>query len=174
MSEQELSPAPVKAEVKPNRLLVDIRNLARVLRQFELTEIEVEKGDTRIRVSRTLTHGNGTHVVASLPQTYTVPVPATETMAPIPTGNGDAKKQEQGNVIVSPFVGTFYRAPGPDASPFVDVGSTVKKGQTLCIVEAMKLMNEIEAEMDCKILEILAGNADPVEYGQALFRVQPL
>jgi len=76
-------------------------------------------------------------------------------------------------LVTSPFVGTFYRAPSPDSPPFVEVGAIVKKGQSLCIVEAMKLMNEIEAEMPGKIAEILVANATPVEFGQVLFRIEP-
>ncbi len=76
--------------------------------------------------------------------------------------------------INSPMVGTFYRAPSPDAAPFVNVGDTVKKGQTIAIIEAMKIMNELEAEFDCKILEILVENGQPVEYDMPLFKVEKL
>jgi acetyl-CoA carboxylase biotin carboxyl carrier protein len=75
--------------------------------------------------------------------------------------------------IKSPMVGTFYRAPAPEAPPYVEVGSHVSKGQTLCILEAMKLMNELESEVDGVVREVLVDNADPVEYGQVLFRVEP-
>jgi acetyl-CoA carboxylase biotin carboxyl carrier protein len=75
--------------------------------------------------------------------------------------------------VASPFVGTFYRSPSPEASSFVEVGTRVKKGQVLCIVEAMKLMNEIEAETDGVVAAILVENAQPVEYGQALFKISP-
>jgi len=75
--------------------------------------------------------------------------------------------------VSSPFVGTFYRAPSPDSPPFVEVGQKVKKGQTLCIVEAMKLMNEIETEVDGTVAEILVQNATPVEFGEQLFRIVP-
>ncbi len=78
-----------------------------------------------------------------------------------------------GAIVTSPFVGTFYRAPSPDSPPFVDVGTVVKKGQVLCIVEAMKLMNEIEAEVEGKVAEILVANATPVEFGEKLFRIEP-
>jgi acetyl-CoA carboxylase biotin carboxyl carrier protein len=80
--------------------------------------------------------------------------------------------EKPGHVVSSPFVGTFYRAPSPDSPPFADVGSVVKKGQVLCIVEAMKLMNEIEAEVDGKIAEIYVLNATPVEFGEKLFRIE--
>ena len=78
-----------------------------------------------------------------------------------------------GNVVASPFVGTFYRTPAPDQPAFVEVGSVVKKGQVLCIIEAMKLMNEIEADEPGKITEILVENGQPVEFGQPLFRIEP-
>jgi len=77
-------------------------------------------------------------------------------------------------VIRSPIVGTFYRAPSPDSPPYVDIGDVVEKGQTLCIIEAMKIMNEIESEVRGEVLDILVENADPVEYGQPLFLVKPL
>ncbi len=80
----------------------------------------------------------------------------------------------KGHLITSPFVGTFYRTPAPDQPPFADVGTVVKKGQVLCIVEAMKLMNEIESEVAGKVVEILAQNAQPVEFGQPLFRLEPV
>jgi acetyl-CoA carboxylase biotin carboxyl carrier protein len=83
-----------------------------------------------------------------------------------------AKPVDVGTLITSPFVGTFYRAPSPEAPPFADVGQSVRKGQVVCIVEAMKLMNEIESEFDGKILEILVKNAEHVEYGQPLFRIE--
>jgi acetyl-CoA carboxylase biotin carboxyl carrier protein len=105
------------------------------------------------------------HVEAAAP----IPAPAAASAAPAP-----AKEAEKpGTLVTSPFVGTFYRTPAPDQPAFVDVGSVVKKGQVLCIVEAMKLMNEIEAETAGKITEVLVENATPVEFGQALFRIEP-
>jgi acetyl-CoA carboxylase biotin carboxyl carrier protein len=83
------------------------------------------------------------------------------------------KAEKAGALVTSPFVGTFYRAPSPDSPPYVDVGTRVKKGQVLCIVEAMKLMNEIEAEVEGLVAEILTVNAAPVEFGQPLFRIEP-
>ncbi|MBS1148316.1 MAG: acetyl-CoA carboxylase biotin carboxyl carrier protein subunit [Myxococcaceae bacterium] len=85
----------------------------------------------------------------------------------------EAPVEKKGHLITSPFVGTFYRTPAPDQPSFVDVGTVVKKGQVLCIVEAMKLMNEIESEVAGKVVEILAQNAQPVEFGQPLFRIEP-
>ncbi len=109
---------------------------------------------------------------------YLAPVPAT--LAPVPApdaalaARADAKAADKpGAIVNSPFVGTFYRAPSPDSPPFVDVGAKVKKGQTLCIVEAMKLMNEIESEVDGTVAEIFVQNATPVEFGEPLFRIVP-
>ncbi len=81
-------------------------------------------------------------------------------------------KEPQGNIITSPMVGTFYAKPSPDSSPYVEVGSHIKKGDVVCIIEAMKLMNEIESEFDGEIVEILVKNGEPVEYGKPLFKVR--
>jgi acetyl-CoA carboxylase biotin carboxyl carrier protein len=91
--------------------------------------------------------------------------PATEAAAPVEDGLVD---------LPSPIVGTFYRAPNPGSPPFAEVGDRVKKGQILCIVEAMKLMNEIESEMDAEVVEVLVANGQPVEYGDVLFRLRPM
>jgi acetyl-CoA carboxylase biotin carboxyl carrier protein len=108
---------------------------------------------------------------------HAAPVAAPVPAAPAPAAaapKADAKAADKpGTLVTSPFVGTFYRAPSPDSAPFVEVGSKVKKGQTLCIVEAMKLMNEIESEVDGTVAEILAQNATPVEFGEPLFRIVP-
>jgi acetyl-CoA carboxylase biotin carboxyl carrier protein len=102
------------------------------------------------------------------------PVPQAAPAAPAASPKAEAKPADKPGVLVnSPFVGTFYRAPSPESPPFVEVGAKVKKGQTLCIVEAMKLMNEIEAETDGTVAEIFAQNATPVEFGEPLFRIVP-
>jgi acetyl-CoA carboxylase biotin carboxyl carrier protein len=83
--------------------------------------------------------------------------------------------QDDGTILVhSPIVGTFYRSPSPDAPPFVEIGSMVKKGQVMCIVEAMKVMNEIEAEVEAEVVDVLVANGQPVEYGEVMFRLRPL
>ena len=94
-------------------------------------------------------------------------------MAPAAPAAGSALGEKQ-EIINSPIVGTFYRAPSPDSAPYVEVGSVVEKGQVFCIVEAMKLMNEIEADFKCKVIEILKENAQPVEFGDPLFVVEKL
>ncbi len=108
--------------------------------------------------------------VALAPVAFAAPPVAA---APAPAKPAEKPPEKPGLSVTSPFVGTFYRAPSPDSPPFVDVGSPVKKGQVLCIVEAMKLMNEIEAEVEGKIAEIHVLNATPVEFGEKLFRIEP-
>jgi len=141
-----------------------IRELARIAGEFGLTEIDADPSG-HIRISRL--GAGGVNESAVLART---PVPAIALAPPAPIEGATAP----GTFINSPFVGTFYRAPSPDASSFVEVGQIVKKGQVVCIVEAMKLMNEIEAEADGKVAEIMAKNGEHVEYGQGLIRLSPL
>ena len=163
--------APSKQVTTPYSL-ADIRALAKVLNEYDLSGLELEQGGERIHLTR---QRNGVAQLA--PQQYApVPTPGAvpATLAPrselAATENAD-----DGSVLVtSPFVGTFYRASSPEAKPFVKTGKAVGKGQVLCIVEAMKLMNEIETEDECTILEILVQDGQVVEYGQALFRVNPV
>jgi acetyl-CoA carboxylase biotin carboxyl carrier protein len=147
--------------------------LAEVLRRHDLHEIEIEEAGVRIYVRR---GAPVEHVTHHAPVMHAAPAPAPH--APPPTASGapapSSTDTSDGNVsyITSPFVGTFYRAPGPDSAPFVDVGTRVKKGQVLCIVEAMKLMNEIESEIEGTIVQILVENGQAVEYGEPLFKVK--
>ncbi|MBN2575948.1 MAG: acetyl-CoA carboxylase biotin carboxyl carrier protein [Deltaproteobacteria bacterium] len=138
-----------------------LRELAELATEFDLAEIELDAYGG-VRVTR---RAGG----ALVPAAPLLPPPPPVHVAPPP--DKSAKVSEPGALLTSPFVGTFYRAPAPEAPPFVDVGQTVRKGQVVCIVEAMKLMNEIESEFDGKILEILVKNAEHVEYGQPLFRI---
>ena len=139
-----------------------LRELMRALRQFDLSEIEIRQGDQRIAVRR-----SPTRMVAAEPATR----PAPE--HPHAAAPSAAAAEEVGMVfITSPFVGTFYRAPAPEAPPFTDVGQSIGLGQVVCIVEAMKLMNEIETEVAGKVVEVLVENGKPVEYGQRLFKIQ--
>ena len=102
------------------------------------------------------------------------PPSVTPVAAPAPEPAAKAAPEKKTFTVNSPFVGTFYRSASPDNPPFVDAGTVVKKGQVLCIVEAMKLMNEIEAEQPGRLLEVLVQNGSPVEYGEALFRFEPV
>jgi acetyl-CoA carboxylase biotin carboxyl carrier protein len=138
--------------------LQTVRELARIATEFDLSEVEADPAG-HIRVARRVeTRGPALSSPASL-QVMPQPPP-------------DKKADDKGTMITSPFVGTFYRSPSPDAAAFTDVGQTVRKGQVVCIVEAMKLMNEIESDFDGKVLEVLAKNGDHVEYGQPLFRIE--
>jgi len=139
--------------------LETVRELARIIEEFGLTEVEADPSG-HVRVRREL---GGAVVAASI-----AAAPASISLAPPPPVDGAA---ESGTFVTSPFVGTFYRAPSPEAAVFAEVGQTVRKGQVVCIVEAMKLMNEIESESDGKIVEILVKNGEHVEYGQKLLRI---
>jgi acetyl-CoA carboxylase biotin carboxyl carrier protein len=136
-----------------------VRALARIATEFDLEEIEVS--GTGLRVRRAVARDAGP---AAAPAPMARPIALTPPV--------EAKPAEgAGTFVSSPFVGTFYRAPSPEAPSFVEVGQAVRKGQVVCIVEAMKLMNEIEAEADGKVEEILVKNGEHVEYGQHLIRV---
>ncbi|HET6150605.1 MAG TPA: acetyl-CoA carboxylase biotin carboxyl carrier protein [Polyangia bacterium] len=137
-----------------------VRELARIATEMNLSEVEADPSG-RIRVRRRV----GRRALDS--RSGSTPRPPIS-LAPPPPVEG---APEPGTFITSPFVGTFYRAPSPEATAFVEVGDTVRKGQVVCIVEAMKLMNEIEAEADGKVAEILARNGEHVEYGQHLIRL---
>jgi len=150
-----------------------VRELARIFKQYSLDEIEIETSDNRVLLRRSELTASRAEAPAPLssPRVAGASAPTTAPESPrAPEGAAEA----EGDFITSPFVGTFYRAPGPDAEPFVEVGGTVKPGQTLCIVEAMKLFNEIEAESACVIDECLVENGQAVEYGAKLFRVRKL
>ena len=134
-----------------------VRELARIAAEFDLAEVEAD-GSGHVRVRR----GGGGPVEEAPPLSG----PRSIALTPAPP-----VKVDEGSFISSPFVGTFYRAPSPEAPSFVEAGQSVRKGQVVCIVEAMKLMNEIEAEAEGKIEEILVQNGEHVEYGQHLFRL---
>jgi len=145
-----------------------IQDLIDLLRRNNLTELELEREGLRIRVRHEAAVRSVTtsvqEAVSVTPKPSVYPTAATGT----PTEDMDGMV-----TVTSPIVGTFYRSPSPDADPYVEEGDMVKKGQVLCIVEAMKLMNEIESEMDGRIVKILAESTKPVEYGQALFLIDP-
>jgi acetyl-CoA carboxylase biotin carboxyl carrier protein len=143
-----------------------IQELIDLLKKNNLTEMELEREGLRIRVRYET--GLRTMTATVLEQGTSI----STSSAPLPTATGTQTEDTTGMItIASPIVGTFYRSPSPDADPYVEEGDYVKKGQVLCIVEAMKLMNEIESEVDGRITKILAESTKPVEYGQALFLV---
>jgi acetyl-CoA carboxylase biotin carboxyl carrier protein len=169
-------PAPHSKSVPPENALVErVEALAEILRRHELNEIEIEEQGVRLYLRR---GAAAESVVQNVPAVvHPVPVAhhhapaAAAASAPAPASSTDTG---DGNVsyITSPFVGTFYRSPGPDSAPFVDVATHVKKGQVLCIVEAMKLMNEIESEIEGVVVQILVENGQAVEYGEPLFKIK--
>jgi acetyl-CoA carboxylase biotin carboxyl carrier protein len=141
-----------------------IKKLIEMLEESNLAEIEIREGEESIRISRAssvTTSGVGQPTAISTPSpTQTAPIEAAETAAP------------SGHVIVSPMVGTFYRAASPGGPAFVEVGSRVNVGDTLCIIEAMKMLNEIEADRAGVVRAIVKENGQPVEYGEALFVIE--
>jgi acetyl-CoA carboxylase biotin carboxyl carrier protein len=148
--------------------LTELRRLIRLVQRTGIGELEVSVGGRTVRIAASLGGGmRGTAIQvgerSAMPAPSTDAAPARET----------PKAQANTLAITSPMVGTFYRAPAPDADPYVEVGDRVEVGQTVCIVEAMKLMNEIESEVRGRIVQILVENAQPVEFGQTLFLVDP-
>ena len=153
----------------------EIRELAKLVRECELSALEVNEGETRIRLERTVPAAGVQEIVVPVAAPATVPVPApaavpaaepAEPVAEVPVVDFN-----QVTPVKSPMVGVFYAAPSPEKPPFVKVGDHVKKGDVLCIIEAMKLMNEITAEQDGEIADICVANGDVVEFGQILFKI---
>ena len=142
--------------------LKEIRALLDLLREYGLTEIEVERAGDRIRLRR-----------EAPPSAAVGPPPAPLAQAaPVPEVAHEDRRQHL-VTVEAPMVGTFYRAPSPEGEPYVREGDAIKEGQVLCIIEAMKLMNEIESKVSGRIIRVLAENGHPVEYGQPLFLIEP-
>ncbi len=148
----------------------ELRNVIEMIMQTDITDFELEEEGKKLSIRR---GGGQPQMIAAAPVIPSSSVPEQQTVAPL-AAPPSAEKNERLVDIPSPIVGTFYRAPSPDSSPYVEVGQVVEKGQVLCIVEAMKLMNEIEADFRCRICEIFKETAQPVEYGEPLFRVEKL
>jgi len=158
-------PAATDAQDTDRRVLELTRQLATLLNEHGLAEVEMEARDLRLRVQRT---------AAALPASPAVVAPAATAGAPPATAEVAADATASNLVTVeAPMVGTFYRASSPTAEPYVREGDVVKEGQILCIIEAMKLMNEIESRVAGRVARILVENGQPVEYGQALFLIEP-
>ena len=152
--------------------LSELRRLIRLVQRTGIGELEIGSNGRSVRIAASL-GGGGTGVPNSAAGPTPEPRPAPTEAAP---GGGKPAAEPASNTkpITSPMVGTFYRTPAPDADPFVEVGDVVEVGQTVCIIEAMKLMNEIEAETKGRVVQILVENAQPVEFGQKLFLVEPI
>ncbi len=168
--------------------MIDLDFLERLIRAIDasgIDSVEIERGGTRIRVGKTppaaavpVAYGPG---VAPQPLAAPPAAPAAAPAAAAPASSPGTPEEAPAAAgpdpkwleVKSPMVGTFYRSPAPDASPYVEVGKRVGVGDTLCIIEAMKLMNELEAEVAGSVVEVCVKNGDPVEYGQVLFRIDP-
>ena len=150
-----------------------VRGLIEAVDGSGIDTLEINRAGTKIRISKTPTQlvvaGGAAPAASAGPPAA---AQATPNHVSAPPAEAEPKKSNLFDVK-SPMVGTFYRAPAPEAPPYVEVGSYIGTGQTLCILEAMKLMNELESEVDGIVREVLAENADPVEYGQVLFRIEP-
>jgi acetyl-CoA carboxylase biotin carboxyl carrier protein len=149
-----------------------VRKCVKIVNDAQIAELEIEEDGKRIRITRTFA-GDSAAMLATFPQSQhihtspSVAVPAAA--APQPEASTEKKYHE----VRSPIVGTFYRASSPDAPPFVQAGDSVTKGQVLCIIEAMKIMNEIESDASGNIIRILVEDAQPVEYNQPLYLIDP-
>jgi len=140
-----------------------LKTLIDLVAESGIAELEITEGEGKVRIVK---FSQTTQVVAAAPA---APAPAAAAAAPAAAAPAAEPAAPQGHAVKAPMVGTFYRAPNPGASPFVEVGQAVKEGEPLCIIEAMKLLNEIEADKAGVIKEILVENGEPVEYGQPLF-----
>ena len=163
--------------------LKKVENILKLAKRYKLHELELQEGSFRIQL-KTSRAGHlagrvnqGSQLSLDSLTPMSVPVPSSP--GPVQHGAGgavpgDSKVEERYHKVMSPFVGTFYRSPSPEADPYITEGQTVRKGDILCIVEAMKLMNEIECEVSGKVVACVAENGQPVEYGEPLFLVDPL
>jgi acetyl-CoA carboxylase biotin carboxyl carrier protein len=143
--------------------LEDLKSIIELLKETDITELLVEKEGTKVRIKREKMFPS-------------IEIPSSKSHVTRETVIEETPEEETQRLVTvtSPIVGTFYRSPSPDAQPFVDTGQKIKKGQVLCIIEAMKLMNEIESEVDGVVVKGLVDNGQPVEYGEPLFLIEPL
>ena len=147
-----------------------IKKLMELLEESGIAEIEVKEGEESIKLSRNISSSTNMQVPQIIQQPVQTSQPPTNQQAADMGVNAvDDLKKEKRNTVNSPMVGTFYASASPESKPFVTIGQSVKKGDTLCILEAMKMMNQVQAESDGKIVEILVDNAEPVEFDQPLF-----
>lgn len=140
----------------------DLKELIDLLKDTDITELQIEKEGTKVKIRRE-------KILSSL-DISTQKLSGSREVAAAQTG----EESQRLVTVTSPIVGTFYRAPSPDAAPFTEIGARVKKNQVICIIEAMKLMNEIESEVDGIVVKILVENGQPVEYGEPLFLIEPV
>ena len=148
----------------------EIKELISLMNENGLTEIELEKDGMKIRLKK----GAEGAIVSAITERAAPKAHVTPAAQQAPSQEEPAPPKSKNLEIKSPMVGTFYKAPSPDAPPFVKVGDNIEPGKVVCIIEAMKLMNEIKSEIKGKVVAVLVENADPVEFGQTLFLVEPL
>jgi acetyl-CoA carboxylase biotin carboxyl carrier protein len=169
--------SPTSAGTAPRADLAEIERILAFMTERGLEEVEYQRGDFHVRLKRQNTSGV-VHSVPLAPAQGARQIPTPASVQPSEAGARQPAvpplaPSEELHTVKSPIVGTFYAAPAPDAPPFVKVGDTVNPGQVLCIVEAMKLMNEIEADQAGQIVRVLVESGQPVEYGQPLFALRP-
>jgi acetyl-CoA carboxylase biotin carboxyl carrier protein len=146
---------------------MDLRKLKKLIdlvQESGIAELEITEGEEKVKIVK----GGGV-LVTQAPAPLAAPLAAPATAAPAPAAPAQPEAGQEGHVVKAPMVGTFYRSPSPDAKAFIEVGQSIKEGQTICIIEAMKLMNEIESDASGVVKAILVENGQPVEYGQPLF-----
>jgi len=149
---------------------MDLRKLKTLIELVEssgIAELEINEGEERVRITRNVVAAQAAYAPVAAPQQAAAAIASTPTAAA--TAEAEKPAEADGHVVKSPMVGTFYRSASPGSKPFMDVGQSVKSGETLCIIEAMKLLNEIEADQSGVIKAILVENGQPVEFGQPLF-----
>jgi len=147
-----------------------VKKLIELLEESGIAEIEIKEGEESVRISRQATGAHAVPVMpAPMPQYAAHPAPAAPSPAPAAP---PAAAAPDGHTVTAPMVGTFYSAPAPGAKPFVDLGTEVKAGDVLCIIEAMKMMNQIESDLSGRVTAVLVKNGEPVEFGQPLFIIE--
>jgi acetyl-CoA carboxylase biotin carboxyl carrier protein len=150
-----------------------VKKLIELLEESGVAEIEIKEGEESVRISRMGANAPVTHYVQAPPMQVQAPAaaaPAAAPARPAPVEEPEGPRPE--NTVTAPMVGTFYSAAAPGAAPFVDVGQEVRIGQTLCIIEAMKMMNQIESDKGGKVTQVLVKNGEPVEFGQPLYVIE--
>ncbi len=150
-----------------------VKKLIELLQESGIAELEISEGEESVRISRYPPGGAVQHIAVAAPPALSAPVAAPAAVRPAGAAPPPVAEPEiPGHKVLSPMVGTYYETPAPGAEAFVKVGSEVKVGDTLCIIEAMKMMNQIEADKAGRVAAMLATNGEPVEYGQTLFIIQ--
>ncbi len=150
----------------------EIKKLIKVFENAKVTELSIQEGDLKIKLSKNGAANPQSFVQSNIPVENPSQLHQAELNAKAESEASTKKAEDNLHTINSPIVGTFYRAPGPDADPYIQIGDSVTEGSVLCIVEAMKLMNEIECDVNGKVVQVLVENGTPVEFNQPLFKIE--